>query len=202
MTALEKEILFIISRFRCLTENQLNKLFNFKRESKKKTLKRTLRRMCNDYILIKFPININYRGFKDYSYIYYINGSEFYKDDELIKALISSEIAIKLKIAKFDVIRFYKNISIGDTKYVYIEYINPYSNQRKQVLFDIVLKNKIDFSKYKSLNLDIKNSTIPFFMRPNLIVITKLSDNLIQNILSESNIYLVDISLNSIFRYL
>ena len=69
MTILEKEILFIISRLRCLTENQFNKLFNYKRDSKKKTLRRTLRRMCNDYILVKFPCNINYRGYKENSYL-------------------------------------------------------------------------------------------------------------------------------------
>ena len=37
MNVLEKEILFIISRLRCLTENQFNKLYNYKRDSKKNT---------------------------------------------------------------------------------------------------------------------------------------------------------------------
>ena len=72
MNLLEKEILFMVSRLRCLTESQFNKLYNYKRESKRKTLRKTLRRMCNDYILVKFPCNINYRGYKENSYLYYI----------------------------------------------------------------------------------------------------------------------------------
>ena len=56
MNLLEKEILFMVSRLRCLTESQFNKIYNYKRESKRKTLRKTLRRMCNDYILVKFPL--------------------------------------------------------------------------------------------------------------------------------------------------
>ena len=59
MNLLEKEILFMVSRLRCLTESQFNKIYNYKRESKRKTLRKTLRRMCNDYISVKFPCNIN-----------------------------------------------------------------------------------------------------------------------------------------------
>lgn len=202
MTALEKEILFIISRLRCLTEVQLNKLFNFKRETKKKTLKRTLRRMCSDCILVKFPVNINYKGFRDNSYVYYINGSEFYRGEELVRALISSEVAVKLKMARFEIVRFYKNINIGNKRYTYIEYINPYSNKRAQTLFDVQLKEAPNLLDYEDIKKDIKNSSIPFFMIPNVIVITKLNENPLQNILSEKNISIVDISLASIFRYL
>ena len=204
MTILEKEILFIISRLRCLTETQFNKLFNYKRDSKKKTLKRTLRRMCNDYILVKFPCNINYRGYKENSYLYYINGaSEFYKGDDLIKALISSDIAVKLNLANFDIVRFYRNINIGDNNYsLYIEYIDS-NCQRKQVLFDIQLGNNIDLSKYYTLKSDMKNTTIPFFMVPNIIVVTNsLNEDDYLYTRNTENIFLIDMSLHSMFKYL
>ena len=204
MTILEKEILFIISRLRCLTESQFNKLFNYKRDSKKKTLKRTLKRMCNDYILVKFPCSINYRGYRDNSYLYYINGSsEFYEGEDLVKALIISDIAVKLNLANFDIVRFYRNINIGEHNYsLYIEYIDN-NYRRKQVLFDVQLKNKIDFSKYETLQFDINTSTIPFFMVPNIIVVT---DNLNQfdylSAYNTKNIFLIDISLQYLFKYL
>lgn len=204
MTILEKEILFIISRLRCLTETQFNKLFNYKRDSKKKTLKRTLRRMCNDYILVKFPCNINYRGYKENSYLYYINGaSEFYKGDDLIKALISSDIAVKLNLANFDIVRFYRNINIGDNNYsLYIEYIDS-NCQRKQVLFDIQLGNNIYLSKYYTLKSDMKNTTIPFFMVPNIIVVTNsLNEDDYLYTQNTENIFLIDMSLHSMFKYL
>lgn len=204
MTILEKEILFIISRLRCLTENQFNKLFNYKRDSKKKTLRRTLRRMCNDYILVKFPCNINYRGYKENSYLYYINGSsEFYEGEDLVKALISSEIAVKLKLANFEVVRFYRNINIGENNYsLYMEYIDS-NYQRKQVLFDIQLKNQIDFSKYEKLQFDMKNTTIPFFMVPNIIVVkNNLNEFDYLNVQSMRNVFLIDTSLHSMFKYL
>ena len=35
MNLLEKEILFMVSRLRCLTESQFNKIYNYKRESKR-----------------------------------------------------------------------------------------------------------------------------------------------------------------------
>nr|WP_320925256.1 hypothetical protein [Intestinibacter sp.] len=204
MTILEKEILFIISRLRCLTETQFNKLFNYKRDSKKKTLKRTLRRMCNDYILVKFPCNINYRGYKENSYLYYINGaSEFYKGEDLIKALISSDIAVKLNLANFDIVRFYRNINIGDNNYsLYIEYIDN-NCQRKQVLFDIQLGNNVDLSKYYTFKSDMKNTTIPFFMVPNIIVVTNsLNEDDYLCTQNQENIFLIDMSLHSMFRYL
>jgi len=204
MTILEKEILFIISRLRCLTETQFNKLFNYKRDSKKKTLKRTLRRMCNDYILVKFPCNINYRGYKENSYLYYINGSsEFYKGEDLIKVLICSDIAVKLNLANFDIVRFYRNINIGDNNYsLYIEYIDS-NCERKQVLFDIQLENEVDLSRYDNLQSDMKNATIPFFMVPNIIVVTNsLNQDDFFYTQNSKNVFVVDISLHSMFRYL
>ena len=203
MNVLEKEILFIISRLRCLTENQFNKLYNYKRDSKKKTLRKTLRRMCNDYILVKFPCNINYRGYRENSYLYYINGScEYYEGEDLVKTLIGSDIAVKLKLAKFEIVRFYRNINIGEHNYhLYIEYIDTFY-RRKQVLFDIPLNDKIDFSKYSSLKFDLSKTTIPFFMVPNIIVVTNNADE--YNFLEDKpkNVFFIDIALHSLFKYL
>lgn len=203
MNILEKEILFMISRLRCLTESQFNKLYNYKRESKKKTLKKTLRRMCNDYILVKFPCNINYRGYKENSYLYYINGScEYYEGEDLIKVLIGSDIAIRLKLANFEIVRFYRDINIGEHNYdLYIEYIDNFF-RRKQVLFDIKLKDKIDFYKYENLRLDIQNTTIPFFMIPNVIIVTNNFNSYKSLEYKTKNVFLSDISLYSLFKYL
>lgn len=204
MTILERELLFIISRLRCLTENQVNRLYNRKKDSKKKVLKRTLRRMCNDYILVKFPCNINYRGYRDNSYVYYISGSEFYKGEELVKALIASDIVVKMKLYNFEIVRFYRNINIGDDKYyLYLEYINPVENKIKQLLVDIELENKIDFLKYQNLEINIKKSTIPFFMKPNILIVANniKGYNYLENI-NNKNIFFTDASLNSILKYL
>ncbi|MGM9533662.1 MAG: hypothetical protein ACI3VR_00340 [Intestinibacter sp.] len=160
--------------------------------------------MCNDYILVKFPCNINYRGYKENSYLYYINGaSEFYKGEDLVKALISSDIAVKLNLANFDVVRFYRNINIGDNNYsLYIEYIDS-NCERKQVLFDIQLENEVDLSRYDNLQSDMKNATIPFFMVPNIIVVTNsLNQDDFFYTQNSKNVFVVDISLHSMFRYL
>ena len=204
MNVLERELLFIISRLRCLTENQVNRLYNRKKDSKKKVLKRTLRRMCNDYILVKFPCNINYRGYKDNSYVYYISGSQLYKGEELVKALIVSDIVVKMKRSNFEIARFYRNINIGyDKYYLFLEYINPIENKRKQLLIDIQLEDKIDFLKYQNLEVDMRKSTIPFFMKPNILVITNNTNDYsyLENI-NENNIFVVDTSLNSLLKYL
>lgn len=191
------------SRLRCLTESQFTKLYNYKRESKKKTLRKTLRRMCNDYILVKFPCNINYRGYKENSYLYYINGScEYYEGEDLIKVLIGSDIAVRLKLANFEIVRFYRNISIGEHEYdLYVEYIDNFY-RRKQVLFDIELKDKIDFYKYENLKFDIKKTTIPFFMIPNIIIITNNFNNYKSLEYKTKNVFFTDISLYSLFKYL
>lgn len=203
MNILEKDILFMISRLRCLTESQFNKLYNYKRESKRKNLKKTLRRMCNDYILVKFPCNINYRGYKENSYLYYINGScEYFEGEDLIKTLIGSDIAIRFKLANFEIVRFYRNIKIGENTYdLYIEYIDSFF-RRKQVLFDIKLENKIDFLKYETLRFDIEKTTIPFFMTPNIIVITNKSNGNTNLEYKPKNVFFTDISLYSLFKYL
>ena len=109
MVGLEKDILYLVSRVRCVTENQVGKVFNSKKRSSKKSLKRTLRKMCNDYTLRKFPCNINYTNFKDNSYVYYLNGSNITKGNSLPKMLLGSEIAIRLNSAGYETVRFYRN---------------------------------------------------------------------------------------------
>ena len=160
--------------------------------------------MCNDYILVKFPCNINYRGYKDNSYVYYISGSQLYKGEELVKALIVSDIVVKMKRSNFEIARFYRNINIGYNKYyLFLEYINPIENKRKQLLIDIQLEDKIDFLKYQNLEVDMKKSTIPFFMKPNILVITNNTNDYsyLENI-NKNNIFVIDTSLNSLLKYL
>ena len=203
MNLLEKEILFMVSRLRCLTESQFNKIYNYKRESKRKTLRKTLRRMCDDYILVKFPCNINYRGYKENSYLYYINGScEYYEGDDLIKTLIGSDVAVRLKLANFEMVRFYRNINIGEHNYnLYIEYIDTFY-RRKQVLFDIAFNDKIDLSKYETLKFDIQKTTIPFFMMPNVIVVTNNLKEYSNLEYVPKNVFFTDTSLQNLFKYL
>lgn len=202
MNILEKEMIFIISRLRCLTENQLNKLFGTKQDPKRRTIKRTLRRMCNDYILVKLPCNINYRGYKDNSYVYYINGSKLYRGEVLLRTLIGSEIAVKINTAKFEILRFYRNINMANKKFdLYIEYVNTNTNETKQVLVDILLDKTIDISKYSNISSDLQSCTIPFFMVPNIIVVTNY-DNIELRELERKNIFFVNTSLNSIYRCL
>ena len=80
MVGLEKEILYLVSRVRYVTETQVGKVFSNKKRSGKKSLKRTLRKMCNDYTLRKIPCNINYTNFKDNSYVYYLNGTTLQRE--------------------------------------------------------------------------------------------------------------------------
>ena len=101
MVGLEKDILYLVSRVRCVTENQVGKVFSNKKRSNKKSLKRTLRKMCNDYTLRKFPCNITYTNFRDNSYVYYLNGSNVVREENLTKMLLGSEIAIRLRNSGF-----------------------------------------------------------------------------------------------------
>lgn len=201
MMGLEKDILYLVSRVRCVTENQVGKVFNNKKRNSKKSLKRTLRKMCNDYTLRKFPCNINYNSFKDNSYVYYLNGSSIEKGKNLSKMLLGSEIAIRLNSAGYETVRFYRNAKVGDQTYdIFIEYINP-NRKRLQVLIDIEMDDNIKYSKYDNIMNDIDNSTIPFFMVPNIIVISsKEQKNNICYI--NEHIYSLDTSLNKLFNYL
>lgn len=199
MMRLEKDILYLVSRVRCVTENQVGKVFSSKKRSSKKSLKRTLRKMCNDYTLRKFPCNISYTNFKDNSYVYYLNGSNITKESNLTKMLLGSEIAIRLKNAGFEIVRFYRNAKVGNQKYdIFIEYITPYG-VRKQVLIEIDDDEKNRFSKYDNIEEDIENSTIPFFMVPRIIYISSKEQRFNKY---NDNVVFLDPSLNKLFNYL
>ena len=199
MMRLEKDILYLVSRVRCVTENQVGKVFSSKKRSSKKSLKRTLRKMCNDYTLRKFPCNISYTNFKDNSYVYYLNGSYITKESNLTKMLLGSEIAIRLKNAGFEIVRFYRNAKVGNQKYdIFIEYITPYG-VRKQVLIEIDDDEKNRFSKYDNIEEDIENSTIPFFMVPRIIYISSKEQRFNKY---NDNVVFLDPSLNKLFNYL
>lgn len=201
MVGLEKDILYLVSRVRCVTENQVGKVFNNKKRNSKKSLKRTLRKMCNDYTLRKFPCNINYTNFKDNSYVYYLNGSNIAKGKDLSKMLLGSEIAIRLNNTGYETVRFYRNAKVGNQTYdIFIEYIN-HCGQRRQVLIDIELDEKLKCSKYNNITNDIENSTIPFFMIPNIIVVSSKEQKYNECYINE-NIYFLDTSLNKLFNYL
>lgn len=198
---LEKDILYLVSRVRYITENQVGKVFNNKRRNNKKSLKRTLRKMCNDYTLRKFPCNINYTNFKDKSYVYYLNGGNLTNGNNLTKVLLGSEIAIRLNNAGYEVVRFYRKAKLGDKTYdIFIEYIDP-SRQRQQILIDVKLNENINYTKYDNIIYDVHNSTIPFFMVPKIVVISSKEQNHNKYNINE-NIYFLDISLNKLFNYL
>lgn len=201
MVGLEKDILYLVSRVRCVTENQVGKVFSSKKRNGKKSLKRTLRKMCNDYTLRKFPCNINYTNFKDGSGVYYLNGSSIEKGKNLTKMLLGSEIAIRLNSAGYETVRFYRNAKVGDKNYdIFIEYINP-RGERLQVLIDIYLEDNFRYSKYDNIIYDIDNSTIPFFMVPKVIVISSKEQKYNKNNINEY-VCFIDASLNKLFNYL
>ncbi|MBO3443088.1 MULTISPECIES: hypothetical protein [Clostridia] len=202
MIGIEKEILILISRVRCMTENQVGKVFGTRRKYGRKPFKKTLRKMCNEYTLRKYPCNINYPGYRDNSYIYYLNGSKMYSGEELLKAVIGSELAIKIDMGGYNLKRFYRNVSVDNRKYdLFIEYINHYGEQ-KQILVDIDLDGEVDISKYENLEEKIMNSTIPFFETPKVLIVT--SSN-IETILPKKelfNIECLDLNLNKLFRHI
>ncbi|WP_297136598.1 hypothetical protein [Terrisporobacter sp.] len=201
MVGLEKEILYLVSRVRYVTETQVGKVFSNKKRNGKRTLKKTLRKMCNDYTLRKIPCNINYTNFKDNTYVYYLNGSSVIKGKNLTKMLIGSEINIRFNNSGYETIRFYRNAKVGDQKYdIFIEYINN-NKVRLQALIDIDLDGNISTSKYDDLKNDIENSTIPFFMIPKVIIISSDEQRCIGSN-EQSNIYFLDTSLHKLFNYL
>lgn len=201
MVGLEKDILYLVSRVRCVTENQVGKVFNSKKRNGKRSLKKTLRKMCNDYTLRKFPCNINYTSFKDSSGVYYLNGSNIEKGKSLTKMLLGSEIAIRLNNEGYETVRFYRNAKAGYETYdIFIEYINP-RGERLQVLIDIELDEGFRCSKYSNIYNDINNSTIPFFMVPKVIVISSREQKHNKCNINE-HIYFLDTSLNKLFDYL
>lgn len=200
MMGIEREILLLISRVRCMTETQVGKVFSPKKRYGRKPFKKTLRKMCNEYTLRKYPCNINYNGFKDNSYVYYLNGSKQYKGKDLVKIIIGSELAIKLNMGGYEIKRFYRNAKVGNRTYdIFLEYTDKY-NDLNQILVDIDLDGKIDKSKYVNLEYKINESTIPFFEIPKVLVITTKDTRYLQLDNTSTNISFIDLSLNKLFK--
>ena len=200
MMGIEREILLLISRVRCMTETQVGKVFSPKKRYGRKPFKKTLRKMCNEYTLRKYPCNINYNGFKDNSYVYYLNGSKQYKGKDLVKIIIGSELAIKLNMGGYEINRFYRNAKVGNRTYdIFLEYTDKY-NDLNQILVDIDLDGKIDKSKYVNLEYKINESTIPFFEIPKVLVITTKDTRFLQLDNTSTNISFIDLSLNKLFK--
>ena len=158
--------------------------------------------MCNEYTLRKYPCNINYSGYRDNSYIYYLNGSKMYKGKELVKVVIGSELAVKLESGGYKVRRFYRNVKVDNSTYdLYIEYVDNY-NDIKQMLVDINLGENFNIFKYDNIEEKIEKSTIPFFEVPKILVITKNNKDIsISNKLDiDIDIDFVDTSLSKLFK--
>ena len=202
MIGIEKEILLIISRVRCMTETQVGKVFSPKKRYGRKPFKKTLRKMCNEYTLRKYPCNINYSGYRDNSYVYYLNGSKQYKGKDLVKIIIGSELAIRINMGGYEVKRFYRNAKVGkETFDIFIEYIDRY-NELHQLLVDIDIDGNIERSRYVNLEYKINDSTIPFFELPKVLIITsKDTRDLGINNLND-NVSYIDPTLNKLFRYI
>lgn len=202
MIGIERDILILISRVRCMTETQVGKVFGSRKRYGRKPFKKTLRKMCNEYTLRKYPCNINYSGYKDNTYVYYLNGSKMYKGQELVKAVIGSEVAIKLSSAGYEIKRFYRNVSVADSKFdLFIEYIDKY-NEPKQLLVDINLDENFRSSKYEDMQYKINKSTIPFYEIPKILVVT--SDNIegLHEIRGNYEVNFLDLNLSKLFRYI
>lgn len=200
MIGVEKEILILVSKIRCITESQVGKFFGTRKRFIRKPLKKTLRRMCNEYTLRKYPCNINYSGYRDNSCIYYLNGSKMYKGKELLKVVIGSELAVKLESGGYKVRRFYRNVKVDNSIYdLYIEYVDNY-NDIKQMLVDINLGENFNIFKYDNIEEKIEKSTIPFFEVPKILVVTKNNKDI--SILNKLDIDIdfVDVSLSKLFK--
>lgn len=200
MLGVEKDILILVSKIRCITESQVGKFFWTRKRYTRKPFKKTLRKMCNEYTLKKYPCNINYSGYRDNSYIYYLNGSKTYKGKELVKAVIGSELAIKLETGGYKVRRFYRNIKVDKSTYdLFVEYVDNYNNI-KQILVDINLDEEFNIFKYDKIEEKIEKSTIPFFEVPKILIVTK--NNKYMDIPERLNLDIdfVDASLNKLFK--
>ena len=173
MVGVEKEILILVSKIRCITESQVGKFFGTRKRYTRKPFKKTLRKMCNEYTLRKYPCNLNYSGYRENTYIYYLNGSKMYKGKELLKVVLGSELAIKLETGGYKVRRFYRNFKVDNLTYdLFVEYVDNY-NDIKQILVDINLDENFNIFKYDKIEEKIKKSTIPFFEVPKILVVTK-----------------------------
>lgn len=200
MIGVEKEILILVSKIRCITESQVGRFFGTRKRFTRKPFKKTLRKMCNEYTLRKYPCNINYSGYRDNSYIYYLNGSKMYKGKELVKVVIGSELAVKLESGGYKVRRFYRNVKVDNSTYdLYIEYVDNY-NDIKQMLVDINLGENFNIFKYANIEEKIEKSTIPFFEVPKILVITKNNKDISISNKLDIDIDFVDTSLSKLFK--
>ncbi|WP_305304321.1 hypothetical protein [Romboutsia ilealis] len=200
MVGVEKEILILVSKIRCITESQVVKFFGTRRKYTRKPFKKTLRKMCNEYTLRKYPCNLNYSGYRDNTYIYYLNGSKMYKGKELVKVVIGSELAIKLETGGYKVRRFYRNVKVDKSTYdLFIEYVDNY-NDIKQILVDINIDENFNIFKYDRIEEKIEKSTIPFFEVPKILVITKNNKDITIPDKLDLDIDFVDINLSKLFK--
>ena len=200
MVGVEKEILILVSKIRCITESQVGKFFGTRRKYTRKPFKKTLRKMCNEYTLRKYPCNLNCSGYRDNTYIYYLNGSKMYKCKELVKVVIGSELAIKLETGGYKVRRFYRNVKVDKSTYdLFIEYVDNY-NDIKQILVDINLDENFNIFKYDKIEEKIEKSTIPFFEVPKILVITKNNKDITIPDKLDLDIDFVDINLSKLFK--
>lgn len=203
MLGMEKEILVLMSQVRCATEQQFNKFFSKKRKIVKSPYKKTLRKMCREFTLRKYPCNIVYGEYKDSSGIYYLNGGKVYKGKELLKVIIGSEVALKMEASGYEIKRFYRNVTVDKDKYdIYIEYLDK-DKKLRQKLIDIKLSDVLKMNKYKNLPYKITNSTIPFFEIPEVLIITqeRLMDEYRTKPINQ-NVKIIDLSLNNLAYYL
>lgn len=200
MVGVEKEILILVSKIRCITESQVGKFFGTRRKYTRKPFKKTLRKMCNEYTLRKYPCNLNCSGYRDNTYIYYLNGSKMYKGKELVKVVIGSELAIKLETGGYKVRRFYRNVKVDKSTYdLFIEYVDNY-NDIKQILVDINIDENFNIFKYDRIEEKIEKSTIPFFEVPKILVITKNNKDITIPDKLDLDIDFVDINLSKLFK--
>ena len=200
MVGVEKEILILVSKIRCITESQVGKFFGTRKRYTRKPFKKTLRKMCNEYTLRKYPCNLNYSGYRENTYIYYLNGSKMYKGKELLKVVLGSELAIKLETGGYKVRRFYRNVKVDNLTYdLFVEYVDNY-NGIKQILVDINLDENFNIFKYDKIEEKIEKSTIPFFEVPKILVVTKNNKDIKVPDKLDLDIDFVDINLSKLFK--
>ena len=200
MVGVEKEILILVSKIRCITESQVGKFFGTRKRYTRKPFKKTLRKMCNEYTLRKYPCNLNYSGYRENTYIYYLNGSKMYKGKELLKVVLGSELAIKLETGGYKVRRFYRNVKVDNLTYdLFVEYVDNY-NDIKQILVDINLDENFNIFKYDKIEEKIEKSTIPFIEVPKILVITKNNKDIKVPDKLDLDIDFVDINLSKLFK--
>lgn len=200
MVGVEKEILILVSKIRCITESQVGKFFGTRKRYTRKLFKKTLRKMCNEYTLRKYPCNLNYSGYRENTYIYYLNGSKMYKGKELLKVVLGSELAIKLETGGYKVRRFYRNVKVDNLTYdLFVEYVDNY-NDIKQILVDINLDENFNIFKYDKIEEKIEKSTIPFFEVPKILVVTKNNKDIKVPDKLDLDIDFVDINLSKLFK--